>query len=61
MGDIHENLEGSVLQIASQGSIRSLNLKETKLRRGLCHCGCGLCQKNMCPSQQSHPYSKIKP
>lgn len=61
MGDICENLEGSVLQIASQGSILSLNLKETKLRRGLCHCGCGLCQKNMCPSQQSHPYSKIKP
>lgn len=61
MRDIHENLEVSVLQIASQGSILSLNLKETKLRRGLCHCGCGLCQKNMCPSQQSHTYSKIKP
>ena len=61
MGDIHENLEGSVLQIASQGSIHSLNLKATKLRHGLCHFGCGLCQKNVCPSQQSHPYSKTKP
>lgn len=50
MGDIRENLEGSVLQIASQGTILSFNLKETKLRRGLCRFGCGLCQKNMCPS-----------
>lgn len=60
MGDIRENLEGSVLQIASQGTILSFNLKETKLRRGLCHFGCGLCQRYVPQSTVPPIYSKIK-
>ena len=52
MGDNHKNLEGSVVKIGSQGSILSLNLKETNLRHGLCHFGCGLCKKNVSPDQQ---------
>lgn len=41
-------------KFASQVSILSFNLQETKLRHGFCHFGHGLYKKNISPRQQTH-------